>query len=595
VDDRWARERQSERARLATSLDRELIAACRMEATLRRQLGEAAAALLAGRGHQRLGFVRASDYARERLGVSARTLQSAAWLATRLDTLALVGTAFDRSEITWTQARIICGVATNDDQSIWLERARHCTTRALETLARSTMRSGNAAPDPDADDGLTDGEPTVRFRLTCPSRIRALWRYAVRLAARVAGETLAPWRAAEAIAAEAFSGRPADSRFEDRALIGAMRLARRALRKGGDKPSTDVADHSVSPTIASGDEATIAAIHRARPPDRASHEDPFALDARLVDAIGALRKMEPQIGNLLRLLVDHHLYKALGFRSIDAYVRERLGISARKAWALLAVDRATRRAAPFARHYEDGRLSWVRALALLPVLQRENADAWIARAESVTVRRLADEVEFVLARRDALGFDATLDPPPADAELTLGAGLHIGAHAESPSNPSWGRKSSLADVCDAEIRFKAPASVVALLRETLDVYARPDEPRCAALEHALRHVITHWESGPRHRDPVFTRDDWRCRVPGCTSRRNLHDHHIHFRSRGGDNDRSNRITICAAHHLHGIHGGTIRAEGRAPDDIRWELGIRGDRPALLSYVGDRLAMSPSPP
>jgi hypothetical protein len=352
----------------------------------------------------------------------------------------------------------------------------------------------------------------------------------------------------------------------------------------------------VSPALTVDDEPSVAG-HRDLTPtsDPVPSDDPFALDARLLDAIGSLRTIEPRIGNLLRLFVDHRLYKALDFGSIDAYVRERLGISERKAWALLAVDRAVRRAVPLANHYEDGRLSWVRALTLLPVVQRENADAWIARAESVTVRRLADEVEFVLARRDALGFDATLDPPPADADVSPTTALQIGAHGEPSTAVGRCQDASFAEVCDAEIRFTAPASVVALLRETLDVYARPDEPRYTALEHALRHVITYWESTPRHRDPVFARDDWRCRVPGCTSRRNLHDHHVHFRSRGGGNDRWNRVTICAAHHLHGIHAGTVRAEGRAPDDIHWELGLRAGMPALLSYVGDRLAMPPSPP
>ena len=69
-----------------------------------------------------------------------------------------------------------------------------------------------------------------------------------------------------------------------------------------------------------------------------------------------------------------------------------------------------------------------------------------------------------------------------------------------------------------------------------------------ALERLLRHVIAHWESAPRHPDPVFARDGWRCTVPACSSRRNLHDHHIRFRSRGGDNARDNRTTVCAAHH-----------------------------------------------
>ena len=96
---------QSERARFAAKLDLELRLACRSEAAMRRELGEAARAFVGRRAYRRIGFVRLSDYARERLGVSARTRESAAWLATRLDALPAVSRAYDRSELSWTQAR----------------------------------------------------------------------------------------------------------------------------------------------------------------------------------------------------------------------------------------------------------------------------------------------------------------------------------------------------------------------------------------------------------------------------------------------------------------------------------------------------------
>jgi hypothetical protein len=73
-----------------------------------------------------------------------------------------------------------------------------------------------------------------------------------------------------------------------------------------------------------------------------------------------------------------------------------------------------------------------------------------------------------------------------------------------------------------------------------------------------------------------------------TSRRSYQHHHVRYRSRGGDNARSNRITICEAHHLHGIHRGTVRACGSAPHGIRWELGVRVGAASLLSFVGDRI-------
>jgi hypothetical protein len=65
--------------------------------------------------------------------------------------------------------------------------------------------------------------------------------------------------------------------------------------------------------------------------------------------------------------------------------------------------------------------------------------------------------------------------------------------------------------------------------------------------------------------------------------------HVDFdiTSGGGDNARANRITICAWHHLRGIHFGRVRARGRAPGAIHWELGVRAGAAPLLTLQGDR--------
>ena len=150
------------------------------------------------------------------------------------------------------------------------------------------------------------------------------------------------------------------------------------------------------------------------------------------------------------------------------------------------------------------------------------------------------------------------------------------ARRQTCARPDW-------EPTDADVSFRAPADVVALFRNAILAYAAPAEPLWRGLEHLLEHVVAEWESQPRHRDPVFARDGWRCTVPACSSRRNLHDHHVLFRSRGGGNSRANRITVCAAHHLHGIHTSVIRAWGEAPDGITWELGARAGRPPLLRF------------
>src|SRR5437667_185040 len=295
--------------------------------------------------------------------------------------------------------------------------------------------------------------------------------------------------------------------------------------------------------------------------------DPFTLDERLRAARRAMQRIDWQMGVLLRTFFDLRLHRAFGFPSASRYVAERLGLSARKARALIALERGLRRTPVLAAAYRGGTVSWLRALTVLPVATTD--DAWVARAGEVTLRRLVAEVEWALDRRDA-GLPPA--PPPPDATL---------------APVEWQMRAHHDETLDADITFAAPPSVVALFRGALDAFRPAGAPLWQGCEKVLEHVCGEWESQPRHRDPVFARDGWRCAVPACTSRANLHDHHVLYRSAGGDNSRENRVTVCAWHHLRGIHLGRIRAHGMAPHAIIWEIGLRRGRPPLMRTVGDR--------
>ena len=61
-------------------------------------------------------------------------------------------------------------------------------------------------------------------------------------------------------------------------------------------------------------------------------------------------------------------------------------------------------------------------------------------------------------------------------------------------------------------------------------------------------------------------------APGCTSRANLEEHHVHYRSQGGTDEASNRVTLCRFHHQQGEHGGLMQVRGIAPGGLQWRLG-----------------------
>jgi hypothetical protein len=100
-------------------------------------------------------------------------------------------------------------------------------------------------------------------------------------------------------------------------------------------------------------------------------------------------------------------------------------------------------------------------------------------------------------------------------------------------------------------------------------------PPAECLVRLAEHFIETWkealkEKRTRHRK-VRERDEGWCQVPGC-SRPADHVHHIVHKSQGGTDDPENLVSVCAVHHLHGLHMGYVRVRGRAPDALVWELG-----------------------
>jgi hypothetical protein len=494
-------------------------------------LGRLAKRFLARSLYHELGFARLADYARERLAISARELESLAAATAALERLPDVRDAFERGELSWSQLRLLIGVATPDTQATWLDLARGRTVRALAALVRD--RSATAE----------DYEPHARFRLRCSRRVLRLWRDTVELARRMAGSELTQGQAAEAIAAEGLAARPSCAEAWP-ATPSAARAA------DPDETRTKFADIDWTAVAeAIPDDVTRLA-------DGVEELDARGLDDRMRVVLRAMHRIDWQLGRLLRVFLDRRLYRLMWFPSAGRYLTERLEMSARRARALVALERKTWQAPALREAYETGTVSSLQAIVMLPVIGDRTAPAWIARAGQVTLRRLSDEVEWALTVRDGV---TDIGPPSPRASLAIPA-------RQMCARPEW-------EFPDAEIAFTAPVSVVALFRTAVLAFAHPRDSLPGGLEALLRQ--------PRHRDPVFARDGWRCAVPICTARRNLHDHHVVFRSRGGDNGRDNRITLCAWHHLRGIHAGRVRASGEAPDGIRWEIGVHAGRRPLF--------------
>jgi hypothetical protein len=303
----------------------------------------------------------------------------------------------------------------------------------------------------------------------------------------------------------------------------------------------------------------------------------------------------------------------------------------------------------FTRAYRSGTLSWVKASVVAPLVRVDPLGwfigEWASWAERVTVRRLRDDVEeaLTLAETDpgafrqtgglpteARGGDREIGARRRGAEETpLGADARGEGAGEDSGHDEGGEtreigarrtepgeivpysltahrflgptKSAPHETCWAT--FLGPPDVVQLFEAVLSSVRRhlerdtghlPTEGE--ALGAMLEHCFEAWgarDEKVQRRYRVFARDGWRCAVPGCTSMDHLHDHHIRFRSAGGSDELENRVTVCAFHHLRGIHKGILRCVGRAPDGLRWEMGIRPRLTPRFVYQSGDMRLHPS--
>jgi len=625
----------------AGEVEHELARLVRAGAPTRRTLCALAARAVEIRSASRLGFARTSDQARERHGVSARSLQELARVHRALAESPALEAAFQSGSLGWTALRALARLGRIEDEALWVRRATVLPLTELERTVRAARREAGrspAVPAEDADEETAD----VPVPVACTRRVRAKWALGRELARRVAGGRLPRWECAEVVAAEASSATPPgpaaccdlDEPIDPGASLGEVVRRRRApaadseLAEGCPRPSAAAADPPGDSPPASQPDL---------PPELASlltgleETDAFEVDRRLQRALERERTHEARIGPLLRRVLEERLYRRRGYWSRDRYLEERLGLCPRKARALVRIERILGSAPGLARAYRSGALSWVQTQALAPLVEagvgRGHVAAWVDRARSVTVRRLQDDVReaLVVADLDAERFTrtgglGTGSPDPKEVEMEerkIGARPSPAARGR-PERQTRARTDSVADgghaerqtrACsepmpdasceDATISFHAPADSARFFRAVLqEVRQRLARARSApvsegeAFEAMLDHALEAWsglDARTRRDRRIFERDGWRCAVPGCTSHRNLQVHHVVFRSHGGGDEPENLITLCAWHHQRGVHGGLVRITGRAPDRLRFELGLRDGEPPLMVYEsGDRL-------
>ncbi len=224
-------------------------------------------------------------------------------------------------------------------------------------------------------------------------------------------------------------------------------------------------------------------------------------------------------------------------------------------------------------------LAWRRAVELARRMLGSQAPTWRA-AESiaaeassyeVTVRQLRREVEWALDRRDAYGCDS---PPPEDGSLLERPDLQTCARSGEEVADRRGRFSARRPPSRSSGRW-SPGSPA----RTSHHGAGSSACYCKRLRN-----------GKRSRAIAIRSSRVMIGVARCRRAAGAGASKIItscFRSRGGGNEQSNRLAVCASHHLHAVHRYVIRVSGRAPDAVVWELGLRPGRAPFLVLHGER--------
>jgi 5-methylcytosine-specific restriction endonuclease McrA len=496
--------------REAENVEAWLASAARGRGAVDLAIGEGLAALRVGDRLAELGY-HLGDYAREVLGIDARTALKLAHLARELRSRPLLRAALRSGTVRLRAAEVVLPVAVGEGEAYWVDRARAETVRALE----AAVARAKATP-------LHADEEWLRFRVGMRPEEREVLDEALEVAGRVLSGSRRAERL-EAMAQEFLGAYPAladDS--ESRPLGGLFRTTGQradadARRRAELEAETDrwafLPRLDATPLPECGFDALTTAAE---------------IDARLRELASYRARWDDAIGWFAHVLRQSRLHELLGFQSFRHYCDERLGLPARTVETRAALEQRIWQV-PALRDARRQGLSYEKLRALSHLPDREIV-AWVPRACTMTCIALRRALEAAEERQ-----------------------MRARRRFTSPV------RRSVADLLAAAIRT---------VRALSDTPVTPG--RCLAI--IAQHFLDVWAPTVKRRSRsqrIRERDAY-CMVPGC-SHGALHAHHVTYRARGGGDEIENLVGLCAFHHLRCIHGGWLRVWGTAPDGLTWEL------------------------
>ena len=275
----------------AECIDRQelLLALARSRGPLRRALAAVAGQVVSTRSWERIGFARLADYARERVGLSARQVQDLAHVNERLATLPATDAALALGRLSWTKARLVARVATAEDEVCWIAYAHRVTTHELEREVRALDRGSVEAGGLEVDEDGRSTWPTEGVVVRCSPVVQAKFHRVRQVARRVTGEALPTWACLEAVAAEALSSlrdAAGETSEDEAAHPGPVAAANPCATQ---RPPLELSEAEASPAVTEVPpqvRTLLAGLDSA---------DAFELDARLRQAVALEQRIDAEL------------------------------------------------------------------------------------------------------------------------------------------------------------------------------------------------------------------------------------------------------------------------------------------------------------
>ena len=492
-------------------------------------IGEYLAAMSVGARTLTFGYVSIGDYARERLGLNARTAQKQAKLARDLRERPALREAVWSGEVSPCKARIVMSLARGDAEASWVERAKTDTARGLAAAVKSL--TGKTADE--------EEEPWELLSIPVPPEARPMVEEAMKVAGKQVGHTAPRWDRLDAIFQEflgTYGGvegaEESDGNFLHWPLPPPDDSVERLEEDLENETKRWVYLDEVQPVVA---------------PHVADETNPWRIDAELRRLVAERNRCDEELGRVASVFSSLGLWRDAQFASFRQYCKERLGMGVRTVQQRIALERRLVMLPELRQAMRSGRISYEKARLIAWKATGTTVKDWIERAAGKTCISLRREIEG-----------------EEEAQMWTRGWLEIPVPRHTIE--------LFADVCKAA---RALARKPLTSRECFlwSVYQFLETWKCEAKE---RNTL---------RNRVMKRDLGYCQAPGC-SRRAAHVHHVEFRSHGGADSMENEIALCAAHHLVAIHEGYMRVTGKAPDGLVWEIGLRPPRPEDLPDDSD---------